>query len=201
MKQLNESDFAPDPLVEFTKWYELAAQSGIVEPSAMVLSTCDRSGTVSARGVLLKQYSQEGFVFVTNYQSRKAQALYENPNASLCFLWTSLNRQIRIEGLVSRWDSVLSDQYFKTRPRASQIGAHASAQSSTLRDRAELDDRVKFFEAKFAGKEIPRPENWGGLVLKPNRIEFWQGREDRLSDRLVYIETSQADWKLERLAP
>jgi len=200
-KTLLESDLNTDPLLEFEKWYHYAQKSGVVEPSAMLLATADSKGVVSARAVLLKEYSEEGFSFVTNYESRKGKALLENPKAALTFLWTSLDRQIRIEGEISKWDAERSDRYFKTRPRGSQIGAHASKQSSVLKNRAELEQRFKALEAKYAGKDIPRPENWGGFILKPQRIEFWQGRENRLSDRILYLPSPKRGWETQRLSP
>ena len=194
----------PDPLVQFARWIDDAEASDTAEPTAVVLSTVGPDGRPSARTVLLKGVSGGGFVVFSNYQSRKGRELAADPFAALTFTWAELSRQVRIEGRVERTSAEESDAYFATRPRGSQIGAWASPQSEAIADRDELVRRVDDVAQRFADvASIPRPPHWGGLRLVPDRIELWQGRADRLHDRLVYLpdETGGASWRIERLAP
>ncbi len=197
---LNEADLDPDPIKQFQLWFAEAQAAGIPEPTAMVLATADREGRPSARTVLLKDVDQRGFVFYTNYESRKGKELKENPRAALVFNWLQLRRQVCIEGSVSRVSREESEAYFKTRPRGHQLGAWASRQSSVVSGREELDRRLAALEVQYQGKEIPLPPYWGGYRVTPERIEFWQGRANRMHDRLLYRRQKDG-WVLERLAP
>lgn len=197
---LNEADLDPDPIKQFQLWFAEAQAVGIPEPTAMILATADREGRPSARTVLLKDVDHRGFVFYTNYESRKGKELEENPRAALVFNWPQLRRQVCIEGSVSRVSREESEAYFKTRPRGHQLGAWASRQSSVVSGREELDRRLAALEAEYQGKEIPLPPYWGGYRVTPERIEFWQGRANRMHDRLVYRRQKDG-WVLERLAP
>ncbi|MCK7558804.1 pyridoxamine 5'-phosphate oxidase [Chitinophaga sedimenti] len=197
---LNESDVAPTPLLQFDKWWQDAVSGQIDEPNAMTLATSTPDGRPSARIVLLKSFDAEGFLFFTNYQSRKGLELAANPNVSLLFFWKELERQVRIEGTVSKAPEPVSDEYFRSRPAGSRIGAIASPQSQVIPDRHYLENKVKQLEEKF-GKEVPaRPSHWGGYIVKPSLVEFWQGRSSRLHDRVQYSWLADA-WKIERLAP
>ena len=189
-----------DPIAFFKKWLKEAESTGIVLPESMSLATCNAQGRPSSRIVLLKEVDQKGFVFFTNYGSHKASELEENPYAALLFHWNMLQRQVRIEGRIERISSEESNAYFQTRGRGSRIGAWASHQSQELTDREELIKRVNYFEKKFAGKEIPLPEFWGGYRVIPDRIEFWQGKADRLHNRFIY-QPSGNSWKVKRLNP
>lgn len=199
-RALNEADLDPDPIKQFQLWFAEAQAVGIPEPTAMILATADREGRPSARTVLLKDVDHRGFVFYTNYESRKGKELEENPRAALVFNWPQLRRQVCIEGSVSRVSREESEAYFKTRPRGHQLGAWASRQSSVVSGREELDRRLAALEAEYQGKEIPLPPYWGGYRVTPERIEFWQGRANRMHDRLVYRRQKDG-WVLERLAP
>jgi pyridoxamine 5'-phosphate oxidase len=190
----------PDPIAQFNLWFEQAVFGGIIEPNAMTLATASKNGKVSARTVLLKEVDTEGFVFFTNYTSYKAKHLAENPFASLVFLWLDLERQVRIEGLVSKIDEQESETYFNSRPRESQLGAWASDQSSVIDSRELLHQRYSELEKQFENKPVPRPSFWGGYRLIPNEIEFWQGRPGRLHDRILYSKINEI-WERKRLAP
>ena len=198
---LSESEVDKNPITQFGKWMKDAISSKIVvEPNAMTLVTSTPDGKPSARVVLLKSLDKEGFVFYTNYESRKAKELNENPNACIVFDWHIMERQVRIEGIVKKTSKEESDRYFNSRPKDSQLGAWISPQSNFIDGRQELEDRKTKVESQFEEKPITRPPHWGGYVLKPHTIEFWQGRQSRLHDRLIYIKTDE-EWILRRLAP
>ena len=197
---LPELKATPDPIDLFRAWFDDATRAGILMPEAMTLATTTSDGRPSARMVLLKGFDANGFVFFTNYRSRKARELTGNPHAALCFHWSILQRQVRIEGCVTRTSVEESEAYFRTRPRGSRIGAWASSQSETLDSRETLEARVRELEAKYPGENVPLPEFWGGFRIAPARIEFWQGRINRLHDRLVYSRQNDT-WRLERLYP
>jgi pyridoxamine 5'-phosphate oxidase len=197
---LRETDMNPDPIVQFNEWFERAIGADLHEPNAMTLATATEDGRPSARTVLLKGYDGRGFVFYTNYEGRKAGELEANPACALLFYWGELERQIRIEGKASRLSDEESDAYFASRPRGSRLGAWASEQSRPVENRSVLEERVRELEAGYEGREIPRPPFWGGYRVEPDSIEFWQGRENRLHDRLVYHREDGA-WSIERLQP
>lgn len=197
---LHEAEVAANPITQFQKWFEQAVAAQLAHPEAMTLATATREGKPSARIVLLKSVDERGFSFFTNYESRKSHELAQNAHASLVFWWNELERQVRIEGRVERVSAQESDDYFRTRPRGSQIGAWASAQSETLPNREALEKNARDFEEKFGEAEIPRPPHWGGFRLTPHAIEFWQGRLNRLHDRIRY-RLRNDDWLIERLAP
>jgi pyridoxamine 5'-phosphate oxidase len=197
---LDARDCAPDPIDQFARWYAEMQETGAVEPAAMTLATVDAAGQPSARVVLLKGFDRRGFAFFTNYASRKGAELDAAPRAALLFYWDRQMRQVRVEGAVERLSPAESDEYFATRPRGSQLGAWASPQSAPLADRATLEARVRETEQRFGGGPVPRPPHWGGYRLVPERLEFWQGRADRLHDRLLYQRTADG-WQRTRLAP
>jgi pyridoxamine 5'-phosphate oxidase len=197
---LHEADMDPDPIVQFHRWFENVIDADLHEPNAMILATATRDGRPSARTVLLKGYDEHGFVFYTNYEGRKASDLEANPACALLFYWGELERQVRIEGRAVRLSGEESDAYFASRPRGSRLGAWASEQSQPVEDRSILEERVKALEAEYEGREIPRPPFWGGYRVEPDTIEFWQGRENRLHDRLVYGRIG-GGWKMQRLQP
>jgi pyridoxamine 5'-phosphate oxidase len=199
-KPLVESDVCENPIDEFMEWFEQALSTDMADPNAMTLATATREGVPSSRIVLLKGVDEQGFRFYSNYKSRKARELAENPRAALCFYWPSLERQIRIEGKVQKLSQDDSEAYFQQRPRLSQIGAWASKQSSKLSSRDELEEKFEEMKKRFENKEIPLPDFWGGYLLKPTVIEFWQGRESRMHDRIRYEKEGQ-EWKTARLAP
>jgi pyridoxamine 5'-phosphate oxidase len=197
---LAEADVAPDPVVQFRAWFRDALAADLHEPNAMILATATAGGKPSARTVLLKGYDERGFVFYTNYDGRKAKEIETNPTCAILFYWGELERQVRIEGRASRLSGEESDAYFAGRPRGSRLGAWASEQSRPVQDRSILEERVRALEAVYEGREIPRPPFWGGYRVEPDTIEFWQGRESRLHDRLVY-QRSGRGWKIVRLQP
>ena len=198
--ELRESDVDPNPLVQFQRWYQEVLQAGIVEPTAMALATASSDGVPSARMVLLKGLDQRGFVFFTNYESPKGKDLAENPRAALLFWWGVFQRQIRISGTIERVSAAESDEYFRTRPVGSRLGAVASKQSTVLASRAALEQQVEKLRATYSDRNVPRPDWWGGYRIAPSVIEFWQGRQDRLHDRLRYTKKNDR-WIIERLSP
>lgn len=197
---LSEADLDPDPIKQFGKWLNDAVSANLREPNAMTVATATADGTPSARIVLLRGVDERGFVFYTNYESRKAHELAENPKAALIFYWAALERQVRVTGTVERTSHEESEAYFKSRPLKSRLGAWASPQSQTLPSRAPLEARLAEMEQKFSDGEIPLPPFWGGYRVKPQEIEFWHGRRSRLHDRLLYSKTDSG-WKISRLAP
>jgi len=197
---LNTSEVDTNPMIQFLSWFDMALDAEITEPNAMTLSTIVE-GKPASRIVLLKGVENEEFVFYTNYSSAKGQQMKESPYVALNFFWPELERQVRIEGKVQKVDEAVSDAYFKTRPRASQIGAWVSPQSKSIENREVLDKRLEEIEAKFKDKEVERPPHWGGYKVKPSMLEFWQGRPSRLHDRIQYTLLESNIWKIERLAP
>lgn len=198
---LTEQNADTDPFRQFARWYDEALAAGLHEPTAMALATTDEDGRPSARMVLLKGYDRNGFVFYTNVQSRKATDLEEVPYAALLFWWDRLYRQIRIEGRAVRVTDAEADAYFASRPRGSQISAWASPQSTIIPHRAFLEERCAELEARYAGREVPRPPFWSGYRIVADYFEFWQGRANRLHDRLVYRLEEDGNWLRQRLAP
>ena len=199
---LLETDLDPDPFVQFERWFDAAKGAGIVMPEAMTVATSALDGEVSARICLLKSFDHRGFVFYTNYNSRKGMQVHDNPRAALVFWWHSLERQVRIEGAVVRTTEEESDAYFATRPRGSQLGAWASEQSRVLAGRGALDARFEELSTTYRDVPIPRPPHWGGYRVIPLLFEFWQGRADRLHDRFWYrLRNDVNDWVVERLSP
>jgi pyridoxamine 5'-phosphate oxidase len=190
-----------NPFQQFHKWFHEAIESDILEPNAMTLATINGEGKPVARIVLLKNLDEQGFVFFSNYSSQKGQNLANNPWASLVFWWGELERQVRVEGKVEKITDSESDQYFNSRPLGSQLGAWASPQSQVIPNRKFLEHRLEEFTNKYQDQVIPRPENWGGYRVIPNVIEFWQGRQNRLHDRLCYRLNDQGQWQIDRLAP
>jgi len=198
---LREEDVDPDPIRQFQRWFDEATQSEVHDPNAMTLATATADGRPSARVVLLRGVDERGFAFFTNYQSKKARELGANPRAALVFFWHDLERQVRIEGRVERATAPESDQYFQSRPVGAKIGAWASPQSEVIPSRDELEKRCREIENRFSDGPIPRPANWGGYRVVPEAIEFWQGRPNRLHDRLRYTRSAEDGWIIERLAP
>ncbi len=199
--KLDEETLDRDPIRQFRRWMEDAVRAELPEPTAAALATAGGDGRPSIRMVLLKEYEQDGFVFYTNYESRKARELEENPHAALACFWPELERQVTICGRVSRVLPAESDAYFRTRPRDSQLGAWASHQSQTIESREVLVERFRALEAEHRDRDIPRPSHWGGYRLTPETIEFWQGRRSRLHDRFEFRRGSDGGWRIRRLSP
>lgn len=197
---LDVNDLTSDPIAMFGRWFAEVTAAGLDEPNAMVLATASAEGVPSARAVLLKGFADDGFVFYTNYASRKAEDLAVNPRCALLFGWYALQRQVRIEGTAERVSRAETDAYFASRPRGSQLGAWASAQSTAVGSRAELDDAYAEAQVRFGDGTIPTPPNWGGYRVRPERVEFWQGRRSRMHDRLAYLRSGDR-WNVVRLAP
>ncbi|MDI3527594.1 MAG: pyridoxamine 5-phosphate oxidase [Tenuifilum sp.] len=200
LKSLSKKDVADSPFKQFEIWLNESIESQVLEPNAMTLATSTFDGKPSARVVLLKQFNEKGFSFFSNYESRKSKHLLQNPYAALVFFWPELERQVRIEGKVRKATETESDEYFKTRPKGSKIGAWASPQSAVIPNRRYLERLHADFEEEFKGRQIKRPQNWGGYVLEPTLYEFWQGRPNRLHDRIQYVLVNGV-WNIERLAP
>ncbi len=198
---LTKKSVDPDPFKQCEKWFQAAAEAEPFLPEAVSLATATQEGRLSSRMVLLKDFDERGFVFYSNYESRKGKELAENPNAALSFYWRQLERQICITGTVSKVSREESEAYFQSRPRGSQIGALTSRQSEVITARKVLESRFQQVVAEYEGREIPLPSNWGGYRLSPDTIEFWQGRTDRLHDRLLYKRQPDGPWELERLSP
>ncbi len=199
--RLDDKEVADNPIVQFQRWFEEATNIEGIEPNAMMLGTIDEEGRLSSRVVLLKSFDEAGFIFYTNYNSRKAKAIAYHNQVSLTFFWEALERQVHIQGKAYKVPAEVSDQYFHERPYGHQIGAWVSPQSSIIPDRAYLEDRVKQFEQEFTPESIERPPHWGGYRVEIDRIEFWQGRPNRLHDRIEYRLDDQGRWENQRLAP
>jgi pyridoxamine 5'-phosphate oxidase len=201
LQTLSEKDVLKDPIDQFDKWWQEAVHAGIDEVNAMTLATASADGMPDARIVLLKGFDSKGFSFFTNYNSSKGQQLLENPRAALVFFWKELERQVRISGLVALASEKVSDDYFNSRPEGSRLGAWASPQSEVIENREWLEGNEKKLRDKWADSSITRPPHWGGYVIRPVRMEFWQGRPSRLHDRILFSLQGNGQWKIERLAP
>ncbi|OUL23613.1 pyridoxamine 5'-phosphate oxidase [Nostoc sp. RF31YmG] len=201
LQDLSESEVDPNPFIQFKQWFEQALSAQLPEPNAMTIATATPDGKPSARMVLLKDFDERGFVFFTNYNSRKGQELAENPQAALVFWWAELERQVRITGRVEKVSEADSDRYFYSRPQNSRLGAWASNQSEAIASREFLEQSLQELQHKYENQEIPRPPHWGGLRVIPSEIEFWQGRSSRLHDRLLYSYLDDGSWKIVRLSP
>jgi pyridoxamine 5'-phosphate oxidase len=200
LQALLESDINPDPFIQFGTWFDAAVAAELPEPNAMTIATATPDGIPSARIVLLKDFDDRGFVLFTNYDSHKGKELEANPKAALVFLWTELERQVRIQGIVEKIDPAESDGYYYSRPAGSRLGAWASDQSQVVADRSVLENRLAELKMKYPDGDIARPPHWGGFRVIPSMIEFWQGRSSRLHDRLRYRK-SDAGWTIDRLSP
>lgn len=199
-ESLSEGDVELSPFLQFARWWRESLGAEILEVNAMTLATATAGGKPSARIVLLKGYDERGFVFFTNYESRKGQEIAENPQATLLFFWKELERQVRIDGRIEKISGEESDDYFHSRPEGSRIGAWSSPQSKVITDRAILEENVLRYTDQFSGTSIPRPDHWGGYRVVPDQLEFWQGRSSRLHDRILYVQEDGA-WAIKRLAP
>ena len=199
-KKLDESNVSSNPFGQFSEWMREAIDAEILDPNAMTLATADKNGVPSARIVLLKSIDEKGLVFYTNYESKKGKELAENPKASVVFFWKELERQLRIVGAVERISKKESKEYFLTRPYESQIGALVSKQSSEIKNRKSLEEKFEEIKNKYPENKVPLPEFWGGFRIVPDRFEFWQGRPNRLHDRIAYLK-EKGKWKIVRLSP
>ena len=197
---LTEDNINPDPFKQFDIWFKDAHDIGLKDPNAMNVASATKDGIPSSRMVLLKSYDENGFIFYTNYTSRKSREIIDNPLVALNFFWDALERQVRVEGKIKKIDSKISDEYFASRARLSQLGAHASNQSQIIENYDVITNKLKELEKKFEGEEIPRPQYWGGFIVVPDSIEFWQGHQGRIHDRLKFLRLEQK-WKLDRLSP
>jgi pyridoxamine 5'-phosphate oxidase len=200
LNKLSEETVHKNPFSQFEKWFEEVLKVGLIEPNAMILATADDKAKPSVRVVLLKGLSKKGFTFFTNYRSRKGKSLSKNSSASFLFFWAELERQVRVEGVIKKISRAESQKYFYTRPLESRLAAWASEQSEVIPDRDYLEGRFQIFKRQFKGKKIPIPQDWGGYILVPEYFEFWQGRENRLHDRICYKKVN-TKWKIFRLAP
>ena len=200
LKVLSEKEITESPYDLFSKWYQEAIDNKLDEPYAFTLTTLNSNGFPEARIVLMRSFSDVGFVFYTNYKSNKGKSMALNPKVGINFFWQSLEKQIRINGIAKKLTEEISDTYFRSRPRESQIGAWASSQSETLTDRTYLEKQVQFYNEKFENMEVPRPEHWGGYLIQPEYFEFWQGRKSRLHDRIAYQLIDKV-WNTSRLSP
>ncbi len=199
-EKLDEKDVSANPIDQFKLWFGEAATVKVYEPNTAILATSDSKGKPSARMILIKNFSEDGFTFFSNYESKKGQQLAENPYATIVYYWPELERQVRIDGIVQKLTPADSDKYFETRPIGSRLGAWASPQSQVIIDREWLETKHKEIREQFKYGEVLRPENWGGYILKTYSIEFWQGRQNRLHDRIEYFEV-EGNWQIRRLAP
>lgn len=200
--ELLENTIPEDPMNLFQKWFfETKEQGGIEEVNAMTVATIGLDGFPKSRVVLLKQYTEEGFIFYTNYNSEKGKAIIENPHVCLSFFWHSMERQVIIKGIAEKTQENISDNYFASRPEGSQLGAVVSNQSEVIASRSILEEKLKQLESEYEGKEIPRPDYWGGFLVRPVSVEFWQGRPNRLHDRIRYKINDDFSWTIDRLAP
>ena len=197
---LTEDNINQNPFKQFDIWFEEAKKIGLKDPNAMNVASSSKDGIPSSRMVLLKSHDENGFVFYTNYTSRKSKEIIDNPHVALNFFWDALERQVRVEGKIEKIDSKISDEYFSSRSRLSQLGAHASEQSQVIQSYDVITNKLEELEKEFDGKEIPRPNHWGGFIIVPESIEFWQGHEGRIHDRLKFYKVDE-QWKINRLSP